>query len=117
MDNSTIRFPVKCPCCGQESLVASRFDAILKTLATKRRLMLSSICANHHVMWVANEIERNQIREYAAALHFSMNEKSRPRRYGLPAPDLTPSANCLAPSVSFKKRRESGRRVPSVCVR
>jgi hypothetical protein len=73
MDNALIRFPVKCPCCGQESLAASSFDTIVSTLATERRLKLSSDCAHHRVMWVANDIERDQIREYAAAVHFSRN--------------------------------------------
>jgi hypothetical protein len=44
-------------------------------------LTLSSICAYHRVMWVANEIERNQIREYAETLHFASIEQSHPRRY------------------------------------
>jgi hypothetical protein len=70
MDISVIRFPVKCPCCGEESLVASRLDAIENIVATERPLTLSAICAHHRVVWVANEIERDQIREYAAALQF-----------------------------------------------
>jgi len=68
MDISFLRFPVKCPCCGQESLAASSRDAIEKTVAAERPLMLFSNCAHHRVMWLANEIERDQIREYAAAL-------------------------------------------------
>jgi len=105
MDNSTIRFPVKCPCCGQESLVASPVDTIVKTLATKRRLILSSSCANHNVTWVANEIERNQIREYAAALHFSFSKQPRPHRHGLPAPDLTSDRRRRKPKPIQNSRR------------
>jgi hypothetical protein len=82
MDNSTIRFPIKCPCCDQEYLVVSNLDMIVNALATERHLILSSMCAYHRVMWAANEIERNQIREYLAALHFSGNEQPRPRLYG-----------------------------------
>jgi len=83
MDISLIRFPVKCPCCGQESLAASSLDKIVDALATEQCLTLVSNCAYHRVMWVANEIERHQIQEYAAALHFSMSEQSRRlRRYG-----------------------------------
>jgi len=70
MDISFLRFPVKCPCCGQESLLASRLDTIEKTVATRLPLVLRSNCAHHRVMWIANEIERDQIRQYAAALHF-----------------------------------------------
>jgi hypothetical protein len=80
MDNAVIRFPVRCPCCGQESLAASSFDTIVNTLATERRLRLSSDCVHHRAVWVANEIERDQIREYAAALHFSRNAQRRPGR-------------------------------------
>jgi hypothetical protein len=69
MDISFLRFPVKCPCCGQESLTASRFDTIERTVAAERPLMLFSNCARHRVMWLANEIERDQILEYAAAVH------------------------------------------------
>jgi hypothetical protein len=70
MDNSLIRFPVKCPCCDQESLLARGLHTIAVALATGRRLILTSNCVYHRAMWVANEIERNQIREYAAALAF-----------------------------------------------
>jgi hypothetical protein len=81
MDKSTIRFrfPVTCPCCGQEYLVVSNRNMIVDALATERRLRLSSNCAHHRVMWVANEIERNQIREYAETLHFSSSKQSRHR--------------------------------------
>jgi hypothetical protein len=82
MNNRMIRFPIKCPCCGQESMMVSSVDTIIDTLATERRLKLSSECADHRVTWVANEIERNQIREYAAALQFAISEQlQRPRRY------------------------------------
>jgi hypothetical protein len=82
MDNSIIYFPIKCPCCGQEYLVVSSLDMIVNALATERHLIVSSSCAYHRVMWVANESERNQIREYAEALQFSWSEQSRARRYG-----------------------------------
>jgi len=81
MDKSTICFPVTCPCCDQEYLVVSNRKKIVKALATERQLTLCSICAYHRVMWVANEIERNQIRQYAEALHFALSKQSRPRRY------------------------------------
>jgi hypothetical protein len=54
---------------------------IENAVATERQLILSSICAYHRVMWVANEIERDQIREYAETLHFSCSKPPRPRRY------------------------------------
>jgi len=76
MDKSTIYFPVTCPCCGQEYLMASNRDLIVNALAAERRLTLSSICAHHRVMWIASEIERNQIREYAETVHFSWRKES-----------------------------------------
>lgn len=78
MDNSMISFPVTCPCCGQEYLMVSNRHLIVRTLATQRRLRLSSVCAHHRVMWVANEIERDQIREYAETLHFLFRRQSQP---------------------------------------
>ena len=81
MDKSTICFPVTCPCCGQEYLAVSSLNMIENALAAERRLTLSSTCAHHRVMWVANEIERGQIREYAETLHFSSSKHSRPRCY------------------------------------
>jgi hypothetical protein len=82
MDNSIICFPVTCPCCNQEYLVVSSLDMIVNALATDRHLILSSFCAYHRVMWVANEIERNQIQEYAEALHFSSSAQSPTHHYG-----------------------------------
>jgi hypothetical protein len=81
MDKSTICFPVTCPCCGQEYLVVSNLHLIVDALATERQLTLSSICAHHRAMWVANEIERDQIREYAETLHFVRSKQSRPHSY------------------------------------
>jgi hypothetical protein len=81
MDPSTICFPVTCPCCGQEYLMVSNRHVIENALATKRRLALSSICAHHRVMWVANEIERHQIQEYAETLHILGSTQERTRCY------------------------------------
>jgi hypothetical protein len=49
--------------------MVSNRNMIVTALATERQLSLSSICTHHRAMWVANEIERNQIREYAETLH------------------------------------------------
>jgi hypothetical protein len=81
METAVIRFPVSCPCCGQESLAVSSFDSILDTLATEGRLKLSSDCAHHRAVWVANEIERDQIREYAAAMQLSRNGRRQAGRF------------------------------------
>jgi hypothetical protein len=93
MDKSTIYFPVTCPCCGQEYLVASNRNTIETALAGEHRLTLSSCCAHHRVTWVANEIERHQIREYAETIHFSWNQRPRQRRYL----DLASIPSCASP--------------------
>ena len=61
--------------------MVSNRNMIVNALADERRLTLSSICAHHRVMWVANEIERNQIREYAETLHYLWSKQARPHRY------------------------------------
>lgn len=81
MDPSTICFPVTCPCCGQERLMVSNRNKIENALATKQRLALSSICAHHRVMWVANEVERHQIQEYAETQHILGSRQARTRCY------------------------------------
>lgn len=82
MNDSVVRFPVTCPACSRESLVRLSADAILQSLATDRPLKLYAKCDHHAIAWVANEIERNQIREYTDAVHLSFDEKSNcARRY------------------------------------
>ena len=56
MDESIVRFPVKCPMCGQESLVGSGIYTILQTLATDRPIKLYANCAHHRVVWVASDM-------------------------------------------------------------
>ena len=103
MDDAAIRFPVTCPCCGQESLVASRLDTIVNLLETERRLKLTSECAYHRVTWVANEIERNQIQEYATALQFAMSEQmQRPRRFARAVRELPPLGKLLCGKVTLR---------------
>jgi hypothetical protein len=77
MDQSNICFPVTCPCCGQEYLMVSNRNSIVNALAAEQRLALSSVCAHHRVMWVANEIERHQIQEYAETLHCCGSRRAR----------------------------------------
>jgi hypothetical protein len=81
MDKSTIYFPVTCPCCGHEYVMVSSRDKIENALATEQKLTLSSTCAHHRAMWVANAIERGQIREYADTVHLLDSKQSRPHRY------------------------------------
>jgi hypothetical protein len=82
VDNSIVRIPATCPMCGQEYLVGLGLETISDRLATDRSIKLYCECAHHSVTWVANEIERAQIREYTAAVKFFMAEKWQgTRRY------------------------------------
>ena len=68
--------------CGQEYLVGLGLETISERLATGRSIKLDCNCAHHSVTWVANEVERSQIREYAAAVKPFVAEKGqRTRRY------------------------------------
>lgn len=79
MDELVVKFPVKCPMCGRESLVRSSLDTILLTLATDRPIKLYAKCAHHRVVWVATEIQRSQIRDYMEAVYFPAADKLHPR--------------------------------------
>jgi hypothetical protein len=61
--------------------MVSNRNMIVTALATERRLTLCSVCAHHRVMWVANEIERHQIREYVDTLHFLGTKQLPPPYY------------------------------------
>jgi hypothetical protein len=63
--------------CGQEYLVGLALETISERLATGRSIKLDCNCAHHSVSWVANEIERGQIREYTAAVQLSMAAKGQ----------------------------------------
>jgi hypothetical protein len=76
MSASVVRVPVTCPACSRESLARLSVDTVLQSLATDRPLKLYAKCDRHAIAWVANEIERNQIREYTDAVHLSLSEKS-----------------------------------------
>ena len=80
MDNSIVRIPATCPMCGQEYLVGLALEPTWDCLATGRSIKLFCNCAHHSVTWVANEIERGQIREYTAAAQLSGVEKGQRTR-------------------------------------
>jgi hypothetical protein len=61
--------------------MVSNRNMIVTAVATERRITLRAICAHHRVMWIANEIERGQTREYAETLHFLGRKQSRFLRY------------------------------------
>jgi hypothetical protein len=84
VDNSIVRGPATCPMCGQEYLVGLELETISERLATGRSIKLDCNCAHHSVTWVANEVERSQIREYTAAVQFFVAGKGQSsRRYAI----------------------------------
>jgi hypothetical protein len=78
--NSIVRIPATCPMCGQEYLVGLALEPTWDCLATGRSIKLFCSCAHHSVTWVANEIERGQIREYTAAVQICGAEKGQHAR-------------------------------------
>ena len=63
--------------CGQEYLLGLELETISDRLATGRSIKLDCNCAHHSLTWVANEVERAQIREYTAAMQFFIAEKGQ----------------------------------------
>jgi hypothetical protein len=80
MNDPIVRFPVKCPCCGQESLSREDLSAITNTFLNDHPIKLHADCEHHRVVWVASEIERNQIQDYAATAKFSVVTRSHRMR-------------------------------------
>jgi len=76
MNDPIVRFPVKCPCCGQESLAREDLGFITNRFLNDRPIKLHADCEYHRVVWVASEIERNQIQDYAATAKFSVVTRS-----------------------------------------
>ena len=66
MSEATIRFPVTCPKCGNESLGEYALADVAAALNASRPLRLSSPC--HPQGWQAAPNEIEQIREYLAAI-------------------------------------------------
>jgi hypothetical protein len=66
MAEPTIRFPVACPQCGEESLGEYAVVDVAAALLKSSPLILASPC--HHQQWQATPKEIEQIREYLAAV-------------------------------------------------
>jgi hypothetical protein len=66
MREPLIRLPVVCPQCGAELLTEFPVALLAESLIEKDGVRLHASC--HQVSWTANETEREQIREYLAAL-------------------------------------------------
>ena len=65
MNEPTIKFPVTCPRCGNESLTAFPVATVANALIQRNRIRLYADC--HEVAWHASATEMEQIREYLGA--------------------------------------------------
>jgi hypothetical protein len=65
MEESSIRFPITCPRCGNESL--TEFRAVVVTIAVIEWHCMRLYSSCHEVFWDASEMELEQIREYLGA--------------------------------------------------
>lgn len=80
MLTTSVRFPVVCPECGGEALAAFPAADLCAALLVHAPLPLRAPC--HGRTWNANNTEREQIREYLAALGPAAAERVslKPRR-------------------------------------
>jgi hypothetical protein len=66
MAPASIRFPVVCPICGSEALAVFSVADLCAALLTNEEMPLQSHC--HGRTWNADAREREQIRQYLAAV-------------------------------------------------
>jgi hypothetical protein len=66
MTEPTIRFPVTCPQCGNETLGEYALVEVAAALVSSKPLRLRAPC--HNLGWEAKPAEIEQIREYLAAI-------------------------------------------------
>jgi hypothetical protein len=67
-----MKFPVVCPECARESIGEFQIAVIATALITGKTLRLYSAC--HDVYWTATSVEREQLREYLAAISIDARE-------------------------------------------
>jgi hypothetical protein len=61
-----MKFPVICPECARENIGEFQIAVVATALITGKNLRLYSAC--HDLYWTATKVEREQLREYLAAL-------------------------------------------------
>jgi hypothetical protein len=67
MQGPLLRFPATCPECALESLVQLPVAVVADQLRTGRNIRLYARC--HDKYWTATFLEREQLREYLAAVN------------------------------------------------
>ena len=59
---STVRFPVRCPVCGNEVLAVFQIADVIGALINGRKIRFYAIC--HDAAWEATDVEMRRLREY-----------------------------------------------------
>jgi two-component system, LuxR family, sensor kinase FixL len=81
MNVSAVRFPVRCPVCGSEVLVAFQIVDVIGALINSRKIRLYAIC--HDAQWDATDVEMRQLREYVDGAwldrHYIIDDAHRKR--------------------------------------
>lgn len=72
MREPSIKIPVICPECAQETIGEFQVAVIATALITGKNLRLYSAC--HDVYWTATHVEREQLRQYLAAVRIDARE-------------------------------------------
>jgi hypothetical protein len=90
MREPSMKFPVICPECARESIGEFQIAVIATALITGKNLRLYSAC--HDVYWTATSVEREQLREYLAAISIDARELDE-------QPDDSPDAEFTRPST------------------
>jgi hypothetical protein len=72
MREPSMKFPVICPECARESIGEFQIAVIATALITGKSLRLYAAC--HDVYWTAASVEREQLREYLAAISIDARE-------------------------------------------
>jgi hypothetical protein len=67
MSEPILRFPVACPKCGRERLAKFPVDMVADALQRGSEICLVAAC--HDLIWIATELELEQIYEYLGAVY------------------------------------------------
>jgi hypothetical protein len=90
MREPSMKFPVICPECARESIGEFQIAVVATALITGKSLRLYSAC--HDVYWTATSVEREQLREYLAAISIDARELDK-------RPDESSDAGGTRPSA------------------
>jgi hypothetical protein len=93
MREPSMKFPVICPECARESIGEFQIAVIATALITGKSLRLYSAC--HDVYWTATPVEREQLREYLAAISIDAQELDEQPQESSDAGRNRPSAGSL----------------------